>query len=98
MRVPRYIIPGTAGQDIPQCWSEKYNSPGLEADTPANYACLNLNKFTTELEGSETIHMPNRMFVTVNYERYESDQPNWNTATKSIALLHEFKKQKQPFF
>jgi iduronate 2-sulfatase len=98
MRVPGDIIPGTDGQDIHECWSEKYNSPGLEAHTPGNYACLNLNKFTTELEGRESTRMPNRMFVTVDYEGDGSDQPDWKTATKSIELLHKFKEQKQPFF
>ena len=33
MRVPGDIIDGTDGADIPSCWSEKYNSPGLEAHT-----------------------------------------------------------------
>jgi iduronate 2-sulfatase len=98
MRVPGDIIPGTDGQDVPECWSEKYNSSGLEAHTPGNYACLNLNKFTTDLEGRESTRMPNRMFVTVDYEGDGSDQPDWKTASKSIEMLRKFKKQKQPFF
>ena len=51
MRVPGDIIAGTDGQDVAECWSAKYNIPGKEAHTPGNYACLNLNKFTTKLEG-----------------------------------------------
>ncbi len=98
MRVPGDIIDGTDGKDVPECWTEKYNSSGLEAHTPGNYACLNLNKFTNELEGRESTRMANRMFVTVNYQGDGTDQPDWKTATKSIELLRRFKKQKQPFF
>ena len=98
MRVPGDIIAGTDGQDVPSCWSSKYNIPGKEAHTPGNYACLNLNKFTTELEGRESTRMPNRMFVTVDYQGDGSDQPDWKAATKSIELLHELKKDKKPFF
>ena len=42
--------------------------------------------------------MPNRMFVTVDYEGDGSDQPDWKAATKSIELLHQFKKDEKPFF
>ena len=98
MRVPGDIIAGTDGQDVAECWSAKYNISGKEAHTPGNYACLNLNKFTTELEGRESTRMPNRMFVTVDYEGDGSDQPDWKAATKSIELLHRFKKDKKPFF
>ena len=98
MRVPGDIIDGTDGADIPSCWSEKYNSPGLEAHTPGNYACLNLNKFTTDLEGRESTRMPNRMFVTVDYPGDGSDQPDFKSATKSIELLRRFKKNNEKFF
>ena len=98
MRVPGDIIDGTDGQDVPACWSAKYNIPGKEAHTPGKYACLNLNRFTSELEGRESTRMPNRMFVTVEYEGDGSDQPDWKTATQSIKLLKRFKQEKQPFF
>ena len=98
MRVPGDIIAGTDGQDVPACWSAKFNMPGKEAHTPGNYACLNLNKFTNDLGGRESTKMPNRMFVTVNYEGDGSDQPDWKAATKSIELLNKFKSEKQPFF
>ena len=64
------------GNDVPECWTTKYNIPGKEAHTPGNYACLNLNKFTSELEGRESTKMPNRMFVTVNYQGNGYDQPD----------------------
>ena len=98
MRVPGDIIAGTDGNDVPECWTTKYNIPGKEAHTPGNYACLNLNKFTSELEGRESTKMPNRMFVTVNYQGNGHDQPDWKTATKSIELLHTFKEEKNRFF
>jgi len=98
MRVPGDIIAGTDGQDVPECWSAKYNMAGKEAHTPGNYACLNLNKFTTELEGRQSTQMPYRMFVTVDYVGDGSDQPDWKAATQSIELLKRLKEDKKPFF
>ncbi|MCA9011214.1 MAG: sulfatase [Planctomycetaceae bacterium] len=96
MRVPGDIIAGTDGEDRPETWTERFNSPGQEAHTPGNYACLNLNIFTTELEGRQSTAMPHRMFVSVDYEGDGSDQPDHKTATKTIELLREHKDG--PFF
>lgn len=96
MRVPGDIIAGTDGVDVPECWTERFNSQGNEAHTPGDYACLNLNIFTTELEGRESTKMPNRMFVSVKYEGDGSDQPDHKTATKTIDLLEKHKDK--PFF
>jgi iduronate 2-sulfatase len=98
MRVPGDIIAGTDGQDVAACWTERYNAPGLEAHTPGDYACLNLNIFTTQLEGRQSTAMPHRMFVTVSYEGDGSDQPDWKAATKSVELLQRYRQQDQPFF
>jgi iduronate 2-sulfatase len=98
MRVPGDIIAGTDGKDVPECWSAKYNMPGKEAHTPGNYACLNLNKFTTELKGRQSTQMPYRMFVTVDYVGDGSDQPDRKAANKSVELLTSFKKDDKPFF
>jgi iduronate 2-sulfatase len=98
MRVPGDIIAGTDGADVEACWTRKYNSPGREAHTPGKYACLNLNHFTSELKGRETTQMPNRMFVTVRYKGDGTDQPDWNTATKSIEILKRLKNENKPFF
>ena len=68
MRVPGDIIAGTNGLDVESSWTERFNSPGREAHTPGDYACLNLNIFTRELEGRESTAMPNRMFVSVSYQ------------------------------
>ena len=51
-----------------------------------------------KLEGRESTQMPNRMFVTVDYNGDGSDQPDWKAATKSIELLKKFSQDDQPFF
>lgn len=96
MRVPGDIIDGTNGPDIEACWTERFNSPGLEAHTPGDYACLNLDIFTNELEGRQSTRMPHRMFVTVQYDGDGSDQPDHKSATKAIDLLQ--KHQDERFF
>lgn len=97
MRVPGDIIAGTNGEDIEACWTERYNASGQEAHTPGNYACLNLNIFTTALEGRQSTGMPHRPFVSVSYQGDGSDQPDWKAATKSIELLQKLKQQGKPF-
>ena len=96
MRVPGDIIAGTDGNDIPSTWDEKFNTKGLEAHTPGDYACLNLNIFTKELEGRQSTKMPHRMFVSVEYEGDGSDQPDWQAADKTVELLKQHKEK--PFF
>ncbi|VGO23565.1 sulfatase [Pontiella sulfatireligans] len=96
MRVPGDIIDGTDGADVPSSWTERFNSQGMEAHSPGDYACLNQNIFTTELEGRESTKMPNRMFVSVSYEGDGSDQPDFKTADKTIELLRKHKDK--PFF
>jgi iduronate 2-sulfatase len=96
MRVPGDIIAGTHGGDIEESWTERFNCSGQEAHTPGNYACLNQNIFTTELEGRESTGMRHRMFVSVQYEGDGSDQPDHKAATKAIELLG--KHRDRPFF
>ena len=96
MRVPGDIIAGTDGNDIASSWDEKFNTQGLEAHTPGDYACLNLNIFTKELENRQSTRMPHRMFVSVQYEGDGSDQPDWKAADKTVELLQ--KHQNKPFF
>ena len=99
MRVPGDIIAGTNGDDVSSTWVERYNSQGLEAHTPGDYACLNLNIFTRELEGRQSTKMPHRMFVTVTYQGDGSDQPDHKTAAKTIELLQQRSEQPdKPFF
>ncbi|WP_222435428.1 sulfatase [Allorhodopirellula solitaria] len=94
MRVPGDIIAGTDGQDVPECWTERFNSQGDEAHTPGDYACLNLNIFTDDLEGRQSTKMPHRMFVSVSIDGDGSDQPDHKTASKTIELLQEHRDER----
>ncbi|PHS00304.1 MAG: iduronate-2-sulfatase [Blastopirellula sp.] len=96
MRVPGDIIDGTNGLDVASSWTERFNSQGMEAHTPGDYACLNLNIFTDAPENRQSTKMPHRMFVTVKYDGDGSDQPDHKTATKVIELLNKHKDK--PFF
>ena len=96
MRVPGDIIAGTDGIDYPLCWTERFNSPGQEAHTPGEYACLNLNHFSTSLANRESTRMKHRMFVSVKQEGDGSDQPDYKSATKAIELLA--RNHDRPFF
>jgi len=89
MRVPGDIIAGTNGLDVASSWTERFNSPGLEAHTPGDYACLNLNEFTDSLENRQSTKMPHRMFVSVQYDGDGSDQADYKSASKAIELLRE---------
>ena len=89
MRVPGDIIAGTNGKDIASTWTQRFNSTGLEAHTPGDYACLNLDVFTDELDNRESTKMKHRMFVTVEYDGDGSDQPDHKSATKAIELLQQ---------
>lgn len=96
MRVPGDIIAGTNGLDVASSWTERFNAPGLEAHTPGDYACLNLNQFTDSLENRQSTKMPHRMFVSVQYDGDGSDQADHKAATKAIELLG--KHASEPFF
>lgn len=96
MRVPGDIIAGTNGEDHASAWTERFNSTGLEAHTPGDYACLNLNIFTDDLENRQSTKMPHRPFVSVKYDGDGSDQPDHKSATKAIELLQKHKDE--PFF
>ncbi len=96
MRVPGDIIDGTDGLDIASSWTERFNSQGMEAHTPGDYACLNQNIFTTRLENRESTKMKHRMFVTVQYDGDGSDQPDHKSATKAVELINQHKDE--PFF
>ncbi len=94
MRVPGDIIAGTNGLDVASSWSQRFNAPGLEAHTPGQYACLNLNDFRSDLVNRQSTRMPHRMFVTVKYEGDGSDQPDHKAASKAIELLRAHKNER----
>jgi iduronate 2-sulfatase len=97
MRVPGDIIAGTDGEDVAACWTERHNASGQEAHTPGEYACLNLNIFSTNLEGRQSTGDPHRPFVTVSYDGDGSDQPDAKAAAKTVELLGKFKAEGKPF-
>ena len=96
MRVPGDIIAGSNGEDYASAWTERFNSSGLEAHTPGDYACLNLNVFTASLEGRQSTKMSHRSFVSVQFDGDGSDQPDHKSATKAIEILQQHKDK--PFF
>lgn len=98
MRVPGDIIAGTDGHDQPECWTERFNSPGPEAHTPGLYACLNQNIFTRQLAERQSTKMPHRMFVTVQSDGDGTRQADYKAATKAIELLQQRRRSDQPFF
>ncbi len=96
MRVPGDIVAGTGGVDYPECWIERFNSPGLEAHTPGLYSLYNHNIFSTNLRDRVSTGMRHRWFVSVQYEGDGSDQPDYKTASKAIELLR--RQGEKPFF
>jgi iduronate 2-sulfatase len=96
MKVPGDIIAGTNGKDVPESWTERFNSQGQEAHTAGDYACLNLNIFSDAPENRQSTAMPHRMFVTVQYDGDGADQPDHKSATKAIELLRQH--EDDPFF
>ncbi len=98
MRVPGDIIAGTNGLDVASSWTERFNSTGQEAHTPGDYACLNLNIFTTELANRQSTKMPHRPFVTVELQGDGADQPDYKSAQKAIEILRKRKSSDEPFF
>ena len=96
MRVPGDIIAGTDGKDHPECWTERFNSPGPEAHTPGEYACLNLNIVTRDEQSRQSTRMPHRMFVSVKADADGTEQPDYKSASKAIELLG--RDRDRPFF
>lgn len=96
MRVPGDIIAGTNGDDVANSWTERFNSPGPETHSPGEYACLNLNIFTRDMENRQSTQMPHRMFVTVQTDSDGTEQADYKSASKAIELLEEHAAN--PFF
>jgi iduronate 2-sulfatase len=96
MKVPGDIIEGANGPDYAECWTERFNSPGLEAHTFGKYSLFNHNIFTYSMKDRASTAEKDRWFVSVEYDGDGSDQPDWKTATKTIELLQKHKDK--PFF
>ncbi|MBT5901270.1 MAG: sulfatase [Opitutaceae bacterium] len=98
MRVPGDIVAGTDGLDVPECWTESFNSPGLEAHTAGLYSLYNHDIETTSMKDRASTAEDHRWFVSVKYEGDGSDQPDFKTASKAIELIREHGKSDKPFF
>jgi len=96
MKVPGDIVEGANGEDYAECWTERFNSPGLEVHTAGKYSLFNHNIFTMSMKDRASTAEKDRWFVSVEYEGDGSDQPDWKTATKTIDLLRKHKDK--PFF
>lgn len=96
MNVPGDIMKGANGKDIAEAWDERFNPSGKEGDTPGDYACLNLNKFSETIEDRQTAGDQWRMFVTVAADGDGSEQPDWKAAELTNNLLE--KHAGKPFF
>lgn len=98
MKVPGDIVAGTDGQDVPECWTESFNSAGLEAHTAGLYSLYNYDIQTTSMKNRASTAEHDRWFVSVEQAGDGSDQPDFKTASKAIELIRQHGKSEKPFF
>ena len=96
MRVPGDIVEGTDGEDVPECWDERFNCSGDEAHSVGRYACLNQNVFQTEMDGRQGAGTKHRAFVTVEITGNGDDQPDTKAAFTATRWMT--RKKESPFF
>ena len=98
MPVPHAQLDGSGGKDVPECWTERYNTKSAETFSPGLYRLLNSGIVTREVEGRDA-KGPNRMWATVETDRDDgSDQADFMVATKAIELLRQRREAGKPFF
>ena len=98
MPVPHAQLDGSDGKDVPECWTERYNTKSAETFSPGLYRLLNSDIVTRRIEGRDA-KGPNRMWATVESDRQDgSDQADHMVATKAIELLQQRKAAGKPFF
>lgn len=98
MPVPHAQLDGSDGKDVPECWTERYNTTSEETFSPGLYRLLNSGIVTRQIAGRDAKGM-NRMWATVESDRRDgSDQADYMVATKAIALLRQRKDEGKPFF
>ena len=99
MPVPRAQLEGSDGKDVPECWTERYNTKSAETFSPGLYRQLNTDIVTRKVEGRQGAGTPDRMWTTVESDRKDgSDQADHMVATKAIELLRQRKAAGKPFF
>jgi iduronate 2-sulfatase len=98
MPVPHAQLDGSDGIDVPECWTERYNTKSAETFSPGLYRLLNSDIVTRVVEGRDAKGR-NRMWATVESDRADgSDQADHMVATKAIELLRQRKAAGKPFF
>lgn len=98
MPVPHAQLDGSDGKDVPECWTERYNTTSEETFSPGLYRLLNSGIVTRQIAGRDAKGM-NRMWATVESDRRDgSDQADYMVATKAIALLRQRKDEGKQFF
>ena len=98
MPVPHAQLDGSDGKDVPECWTERYNTISAETYSPGLYRLLNSDIVTREIEGRDA-KGPNRMWATVESDQEDgSDQADYMVASKAIELLQQRKVEGKPFF
>jgi iduronate 2-sulfatase len=98
MPVPHAQLDGSDGKDVPECWTERFNTKSAETFSAGLYRLLNSGIVTRVIDGRDA-KGPNRMFATVETDREDgSDQADHMVATKAIELLRQRKQADKPFF
>ena len=98
MPVPHAQLDGSDGKDVPECWTERYNTKSAETFSPGLYRLLNSDIVTRRIEDRDA-KGPNRMWATVESDQEDgSDQADYMVATKAIELLQQRKAAGKPFF
>lgn len=98
MPVPHAQLDGSDGQDVAECWTERYNTTSAETFSPGLYRLLNADIVTRRIDGRDA-KGPNRMWATVESAQTDgSDQADYLVASKAIELLRERKQADRPFF
>ncbi len=98
MPVPHAQLDGSDGRDVPECWTERYNTTSEETFSPGLYRLLNSEIVTRRIDGRDAKGM-NRMWATVESDRRDgSDQADYMVATKAVGLLRQRKDEGKPFF
>jgi iduronate 2-sulfatase len=98
MPVPHAQLDGSDGIDVPECWTERYNTKSAETFSPGLYRLLNSDIVTRVVEGRDAKGR-NRMWAMVESDRADgSDQADHMVATRAIESLRQRKAAGKPFF
>ena len=98
MPVPHAQLDGSHGDDVAECWTERYNTTSAETFTPGLYRLLNSDIVTRAIAGRDA-KGPNRQWATVESDLTDgSDQADYMVASKAVELLRSRREAGAPFF